>query len=127
MVSKIREHGGSWKDLRGTDDEELIRDCHQDLEGGAASAYGVMEWDEPAPTLTTRCTNISSGRFTHPSQDRAITFREAALLMGFPRWFELPSINSDAERVVGNAVPPRLVKEVSYMIKQESELLRSTP
>ncbi|MEA5408603.1 DNA cytosine methyltransferase [Haloarculaceae archaeon H-GB2-1] len=105
MVSAIRKHGGSWKDLRDTDQEDLIRECHQNLDGGAASAYGIMDWNKPAPTLTTRCTNISSGRFTHPSQNRAITFREAALLMGFPRWFELPSINGDAERVVGNAVP----------------------
>lgn len=112
MIQAIRKHGGSWGDLKGTEDEHLIKTCHQEVESGAASAYGIMRWDEPAPTLTTRCTNVSSGRFTHPEQDRAITFREAALLMDFPRWYELPDVNQTAERVVGNAVPPTLVTQV---------------
>ncbi|MXR39814.1 DNA (cytosine-5-)-methyltransferase [Halobaculum sp. WSA2] len=113
MIQAIRKHGGSWKDLRGTDDEDKIKDCHQDLSTGAASAYGIMAADEPAPTLTTRCTNVSSGRFTHPRENRAITFREAALLMGFPESFSLPSINEKAERVIGNAVPPQLIRAVA--------------
>lgn len=112
LIEAIRRHGGSWRDLRGTEDEDLIKECHQDLDSGATSAYGIMNGNEPAPTLTTRCTNVSSGRFTHPSQNRAITFREAALLMDFPEWYELPSINKAAERVIGNAVPPKLVKSV---------------
>jgi DNA (cytosine-5)-methyltransferase 1 len=45
--------------------------------------------------------------------NRAITPREAALLMTFPPWFELPSKNSAAERVVGNAVPPTLFQSLS--------------
>jgi len=113
MVEAIRKHGDSWRDLKDTDDEHLIKDCHQNLSGGAASAYGIMSKEEPCGTLTTRCTNISSGRFTHPTQNRAITFREAALLMGFPRWFELPDTNKHAERVVGNAVPPELLRVVA--------------
>lgn len=110
MMKAIRRHGDSWKDLRGTEDEEYIRECHQDFDNQAGAAYGIMDWDAPAPTLTTRCTNFSSGRFTHPHENRTITFREAALLMTFPDDFELPEKNSAAERVVGNAVPPKLVR-----------------
>ncbi|UVE51808.1 DNA cytosine methyltransferase [Haloferax larsenii] len=117
MAEAIRKHGGSWMDLRGTDEEHRIKKCHEDRESGASSAYGIMEWDEPAPTLTTKCTTPSSGRFTHPSQNRGITFREAALLMDFPRWFELPSRNEDAETVVGNAVPPTLITKVAEEIR----------
>jgi DNA (cytosine-5)-methyltransferase 1 len=112
-MEAIRRHGGSWRDLIDTDDEEYIVDAHDGLEAGAASAYGIMNGDEPAPTLTTRCTTPSSGRFTHPDINRGITFREAALLMTFPRWFELPSKNDAAERVVGNAVPPKLVEQIA--------------
>jgi len=112
-MEAIRRHGGSWRDLIDTDDEEYIVDAHDGLEAGAASAYGIMNGDEPAPTLTTRCTTPSSGRFTHPDINRGITFREAALLMTFPRWFELPSKNDAAERVVGNAVPPELVEQIA--------------
>jgi DNA (cytosine-5)-methyltransferase 1 len=109
-MKAIRKHGDSWKDLRGTEDEEYIRECHDDLGTEAGAAYGILDWESPAPTLTTRCTNFSSGRFTHPEENRTITFREAALLMMFPSDFELPDKNSAAERVVGNAVPPQLVK-----------------
>lgn len=111
-MKAIRKHGDSWKDLRGTEDEEYIRECHDDLDTGAGAAYGIMDWESPAPTLTTRCTNFSSGRFTHPEENRTITFREAALLMTFPLDFELPDKNSAAERVVGNAVPPELVRTI---------------
>lgn len=113
-MKAIRRHGDSWTDLRGTEDEEHIVAAHKKLSSGdqAVAAYGIMSGDEPATTLTTRCTTPSSGRFTHPEENRAITFREAALLMTFPRWFELPDKNSAAERVIGNAVPPRLVKTI---------------
>lgn len=116
-MKAIRKHGDSWKDLRGTDDEEYIRECHDDLDTEAGAAYGIMDWESPAPTLTTRCTNFSSGRFTHPEENRTITFREAALLMTFPLDFELPDKNSAAERVVGNAVPPKLVK---YLVENDN-------
>lgn len=112
MMEAIRRHGDSWKDLRGTDDKEYIRECHQDFDTQAGAAYGIMDWNAPAPTLTTRCTNFSSGRFTHPHENRTITFREAALLMTFPEDFKLPVKNSAAERVVGNAVPPKLVRNL---------------
>lgn len=112
----IRQHGKSWRDLIDTDDDDYIVDAHKDLEEGAHSAYGIMDGDKPAPTLTTRCTTPSCGRFTHPEMNRAITFREAALLMTFPRWFKLPDKNDAAERVVGNAVPPELVKHIAAEI-----------
>lgn len=122
----IRKYGDSWRDLRDTDHEYLIEECHQDLENGAHSAYGIMAADEPAPTLTTKCTNISSGRFTHPTENRSITLREAALLMTFPRWFEFPSTHDNSETVIGNAVPPRLMTEIattaiSYLDGQDAD------
>lgn len=119
-MKAIREHGDSWRDLIGTNDEEYIVDAHKDVDDGAYSEYGIMDGDLPAPTLTTRCTTPSCGRFTHPKMNRAITPREAAILMTFPRWFELPSTNNNAEKVVGNAVPPDLIQylgeEISHHI-----------
>ena len=48
------------------------------------SVYGRMEWDEPSPTITTQFHNFGCGRFGHPEQHRALSFREAALLQTFP-------------------------------------------
>lgn len=115
----IRDHGWGWRDLVGTDDEEYIVEAHEDLDRGADAAYGIIDGESPAPTLTTRCTTPSCGRFTHPEKNRALTYREAALLMTFPRWFKLPDRNDVSERLIGNAVPPDLVKEISNEIKSQ--------
>lgn len=110
FIQKIPENGGSRTDL--SEEEQL--ECHQRLDNktSAGNVYGRMSWDEPAPTLTTRCTSPSAGRFVHPEQDRGITPREAARLMTFPDEYVLPESNSAAERLVGNAVPPRFIQNV---------------
>jgi DNA (cytosine-5)-methyltransferase 1 len=69
-------------------------------------SYGRMRWDSPSPTITTRCISFSNGAFGHPSYNRAITVREAALLQGFPDDFEFTGGVWSSARQVGNAVPP---------------------
>ena len=71
-------------------------------------SYGRMEWNRPAPTITTRCISFSNGRFGHPEYDRAITVREAARLQGFPDHFVFEGGIKETARQVGNAVPPPL-------------------
>ncbi|WP_436911697.1 DNA cytosine methyltransferase [Halosimplex marinum] len=119
-MEAIRKRGDSWRDLEDTEDENLIVEAHQGLEKGASASYGIIDGERPAPTLTTRCTTPSCGRFTHPQKNRAITFREAAILMTFPRWFKLPSTNDDSERIVGNAVPPDLIQSLASRVSQSS-------
>jgi DNA (cytosine-5)-methyltransferase 1 len=70
-----------------------------------------MVWDEPAPTITTLAFNFGTGRFGHPSQDRAISLREAAMLQGFPASYRFVEAGEKIEfvtlgRFIGNAVPP---------------------
>jgi len=73
--------------------------------------YGRLAFDKPASGLTTRCISYSNGRFGHPTQDRAISLREAACLQTFPKDFHfVGSLNSRA-RQVGNAVPPLLAEQ----------------
>ena len=43
-----------------------------------------MEWDEPAPTITTQFYGYGNGGFGHTSQNRALSLRERALLQSFP-------------------------------------------
>jgi DNA (cytosine-5)-methyltransferase 1 len=99
-----RESGGrlSWP-------EELWLECHRSHDGHS-DVYGCMRADAPAPALTTKCTSISNGRFGHPTQDRAISVREAACLQTFPRGFEFVGGLRSTTRQVGNAVPVLLAK-----------------
>lgn len=69
-----------------------------------------MKWNDVAPTMTTYCTGLGNGRFGHPSQDRAITLREAALFQSFPEEYKFFDDNTSYSaptiaRQIGNAVP----------------------
>lgn len=113
-------YGGSWKDWP----EDLLLECHKKSSGKSySSVYGRMKWEEPSPTITTHCIGLGNGRFGHPTQNRAISLREAALLQTFPkdyRFFEetgkMPIVN--IARQLGNAVPVRLGEIIGKSIKQ---------
>lgn len=66
-----------------------------------------------ARTITTRYDTPSSGEFTHPYLDRAITTREAARIQSFPDTFHFYGTKSSKMKQVGNAVPPLLAKAVA--------------
>ena len=85
--------------------ESLQLNCHRGDFKGYSDVYGRMRWDTPASALTTRCISYSNGRFGHPSQDRAISAREAACLQTFPRSFEFAGSLNSVARQIGNAVP----------------------
>lgn len=99
--------GGTWREW----DEALKLKCHEASSGdGYGAVYGRMEWDAPAPTITTQFYNYGSGRFGHPDQDRAVSLREGALLQGFPADYEFfdPAAPVSRRRLgamIGNAVP----------------------
>lgn len=102
--------GGSWRDWP----QHLLAECHRRKAGETyPSVYGRMEWDRPAPTITTQCFGYGNGRFGHPEQDRAISLREAALLQTFPATYEFVPPGDTAKfnnlgRLIGNAVPVKL-------------------
>lgn len=109
--------GGSRYDLP----ETLQLPCHKRLEQrgkrGAASPYGRIPPEGPAPTMTTRCTSASCGRFIHPSEDRGISLREAALLQTFPRGYTFVGSYGSIERQIGNAVPVRLAHALGLAVR----------
>jgi DNA (cytosine-5)-methyltransferase 1 len=115
---KHSKPGGTWRDWP----EHLLSECHRSERGGGYTpVYGRMSWDDSAPTITTQCYNYGSGRYGHPSQDRPISLREAALLQGFPANYVFWGKNSplpvrDAAKVIGNAVPPPLAQVIGRTI-----------
>jgi len=116
---RVSKPGGTWRDWP----TYLIADCHRAGTGRTyPSVYGRMEWDKPAPTMTTQCHGYGNGRFGHPEQDRAITLREAAILQSFPNDYVF--IREDDEvnfsvlgRLIGNAVPVELGRAIARSIK----------
>jgi len=82
--------------------------CHQTSHEGHTDVYGRMAWDRPAPTLTGKCISISNGRYGHPSQDRAISLREAASLQTFSDSYVFHGNQIHIAKQIGNAVPVKL-------------------
>lgn len=107
--------GGTWRDWPN----HLVADCHQRESGKhSAGVYGRMEWDKPAPTMTTLCNGYGNGRFGHPEQHRGISLREAAIFQSFPETYRF--VREDQKvvvrtvaRLIGNAVPPKLGEAVA--------------
>lgn len=114
LIKSIPKNGGSRRDLDS--DEQLA--CHQRCDG-FSDVYGRMRWDAVAPTITSGCLNPSKGRFLHPSQNRAITAREAALLQSFPATYRFATdrgVYIIAE-VIGNALPPEFIRRQAQQVR----------
>ena len=120
--------GGSWADWS----RELVAACHVRSKGrGYRSVYGRMEWDKPAPTITTQSFGFGSGRFGHPEQDRALSLREAALLQTFPMDYAFAPPTAQIQmktlgRLIGNAVPVQLGRVVGRTLLNHVEQTRAS-
>lgn len=75
-----------------------------------------MDADDVSVTITTRFDTPSSGKFTHPYLNRAITVREAARIQSFPDVFRFFGTKTSQMKQVGNAVPPMLARAVAKAI-----------
>jgi len=90
--------------------DENIKSIH-------SGAYGRLDPNGIAPTITTRFDTPSAGRFIHPYQDRTITPREAARLQSFPDDFVFIGNRTNVCKQIGNAVPPKMAYVFATMIK----------
>lgn len=114
LIRRIPRNGGS-RDALGEDDQ---LPCHKEYDG-FHDIYGRMAWDEPSPTITGGCINPSKGRFLHPTANRAITLREAALLQTFPKNYRFP-VNAGKYPVallIGNALPPEFIRRHALRLR----------
>ncbi|WP_214731830.1 DNA cytosine methyltransferase [Exiguobacterium sp. s195] len=81
-----------------------------------SGAYGRMNPNEPAYTITTRLNTPSVGRITHPIDHRTITPREAARIQSFPDNYRFLGDITTIGMQIGNSVPPLLAKKIGENI-----------
>jgi DNA (cytosine-5)-methyltransferase 1 len=81
--------------------------------------YRNLEWDKPSPTIVAHLYKDGL-MFIHPdvNQARSITVKEAALLQSFPDDFEFIGSQGFAFKMIGNAVPPEMAKNIAVAISQ---------
>ena len=119
IVEAVPENGGSRGDITDT---SILLKCHQEKPDSHTDVFGRMAWDKPAPTLTSRCADIYSGRFVHPKQDRGLSLREAAALQTFRDDYEFFGTSiSGIARQIGNAVPVKLATVIGKSILKHIE------
>ncbi len=106
-IQRIPKDGGSRNDLG----RRYQLDCHK-RNDGFKDIYGRMHWDKPSPTITGGCFNPSKGRFLHPSKDRPISMREAAVLQSFPVDYKFSTRRGKiaVAQMIGNALPPEFIR-----------------
>lgn len=79
--------------------------------------YRNLEWDKPSPTIVAHLYKDGL-MFIHPDekQARSLTIKEAALLQSFPDDYEFIGSNGDCYKMIGNAVPPKMAKNIGIGI-----------
>ncbi len=76
-----------------------------------------LAWQHPSPAVDTR---FGEPRyFLHPEEDRGLSVREAARIQGFPDVFEFFGPRAAQFRMVGNAVPPPLARQIACAIREQ--------
>lgn len=95
--------GGSWKDIPAG---LLPERFHKVRMTDYSTLYGRLHEQNPSYTISASFANVTSGCFTHPRENRALSVREGARLQGFPDWFEVMGPRNAQYKQIGNAVPP---------------------
>lgn len=109
--------GGCWKDIP----PELLPDRFRRVRlTDYATLYGRLHEDSPSYTISAGFNNVTSGCFTHPIHNRALTVREGARLQGFRDSYEFLGSREAQYRQVGNAVPPYFMMRLVQHL-QDSE------
>ncbi|HFI0121481.1 TPA: DNA cytosine methyltransferase [Streptococcus suis] len=104
-IRHIRNNGGSRNSLP----ENMQLRCHIG-KSGHGDVYGILDISKPSITITGGCMSYSKGRFGHPTQDRALSAREAARLQSFDDEYIFIGNRGQLAKQIGNAVPVKLAE-----------------
>jgi DNA (cytosine-5)-methyltransferase 1 len=126
--AKKRGEGEAATRTRLIEDGRIISTFYKDYYW---SAYTRLAVHEPALTITANANFLGSGRFTHPSEQRGITMREAARLQSFDDAFTFLTSNTVGKLtsnvgvgmdMIGEAVPPLLAQRIADVIAQHLDM-----
>lgn len=106
--------GGSWRDIPH---DLLPAGLKRARRSDHTKRYGRLHPDELCSTILTKC-DPHWGSFFHPTQDRALSVREAARIQSFPDTYVFTGSLTEQFEQVGNAVPPLMAKAIGETIKK---------
>lgn len=92
--------------------------------GGRSGWWRRLSFDLPCPTLVTM-PNHAGTSLCHPTEVRALTLKEYALIQEFPEGWEFCGKAGEQYAQVGNAVPVRLGKVAGGVIAEKLDILQA--
>ncbi|MEW5939721.1 MAG: DNA cytosine methyltransferase [Chloroflexota bacterium] len=106
-----------------------LKDLPSELrpKSGYSGAYGRLDFEMLAPTITRWVFHPGSGRYGHPREARLLTIREAARLQTFSDDFRFAGTYVEKASQIGNAVPPMLMHALSPKILELLGLQSESP
>lgn len=116
-LKHVKKNGGNR--LGFANIKHLQLKCFEGRDDSFKDTFGRLWWEKPSPTITTKFFSVSNGRFVHPTEDRALSLREGAVLQSFPKNYKFHGTSTSAiARIIGNAVPPEYARRIGKAIKQ---------
>jgi DNA (cytosine-5)-methyltransferase 1 len=113
--------GSNWRSLPVELQQESMGAAWH-AKGGRSGWWRRLSYDLPCPTLVTM-PNHASTSLCHPTEVRALSLKEYALIQGFPKDWALKGTTSQQYAQVGNAVPVRLGEVAGSEIAKELDSL----
>jgi DNA (cytosine-5)-methyltransferase 1 len=113
--------GSNWRSLPVPLQQESMGNAWH-AKGGRSGWWRRLTFDLPCPTLVTM-PNHASTSLCHPTETRALTLREYALIQGFPPEWSFQGTASQQYAQVGNAVPVRLGEVAGEVVANELDAL----
>ncbi|WP_157002066.1 DNA cytosine methyltransferase [Agromyces laixinhei] len=95
---------------------DLLPPCWVKHTTGSADVMGRLHWTKPSVTIRTEFFKPEKGRYLHPTEHRAITHYEAAILQGFPPEHKFVGSKTAIAKQIGNAVPIPLGEAIARML-----------
>lgn len=92
--------------------DELKINTYTNVARTQNTIYKRLEDDKPSGTVV----NVRKSMWIHPTENRAVSVREAARLQTFPDSFSFSGPKDSQYQQVGNAVPPMLSKAIAEQI-----------
>lgn len=114
--------GSNWRSLPVEIQKESMGAVWH-AKGGRSGWWRKLSFDLPCPTLVTM-PNHAGTSLCHPTELRALTLKEYALIQEFPPDWEFCGSPAEQYAQAGNAVPVRLGRVTGDVIARELDILR---
>ncbi len=109
--------GGNRFDLQ-KNRPDITPKCWINKTSGGTDLFGRLWNNKPSVTIRTEFFKPEKGRYLHPTQNRPITYREAARLQSFPDSFHFIGSKIEIAKQIGNAVPPLLSYAIACKVAE---------